>query len=97
VHPEVSFRAWNDGVAFVAGKKRSDGFALRRALVESHFGSDAFPRVRALWTKSRVADDDVLDAYAALWSAERIACGVAISLPDPPLRDAFGLPMRIVY
>jgi predicted RNase H-like nuclease len=97
VHPEVSFRAWNDGVAFALSKKRSDGFAARRALVERHFGDDAFTRVRAQWTKSRVADDDVLDAYAALWSAERIARGVAISLPDPPLRDAFGLPMRIVY
>ena len=97
MHPEVSFRAWNGGVAFAASKKRSDGFAARRALVERHFGADAFTRVRAQWTKSRVADDDVLDAYAALWSAERIARGVAISLPDPPLRDAFGFPMRIVY
>ena len=97
VHPEVSFRAWNDGVAITPGKKTRDGFAVRRALVERHFGGDAFTRVRAQWTKSRVADDDVLDAYAALWSAERIARGVAVSLPDPPLRDAFGLPMRIVY
>ena len=28
--------------------------------------------------------DDVLDAAAAAWSAHRIACGKARSLPDPP-------------
>lgn len=97
VHPEVSFRAWNAGVAFTASKKKRDGFSARLALVARHFGDDAFPRVRARWTKSRVADDDVLDAFAALWTAERIAAGVAVSLPVAPPCDAFGLPMRIVY
>lgn len=97
VHPEVSFRAWNAGVAFIASKKKREGFSARLALVAHHFGGDAFSRVRVQWTKSRVANDDILDAFAALWSAERIASGIAVSLPDPPPRDAFGLPMRIVY
>lgn len=97
VHPEVSFRAWNEGVAFAASKKRTEGFTPRLALVTRHFGADAFARVRSRWTKSRVADDDVLDAFAALWTAERIAGGASVSLPDRPPRDAFGIPMRIVY
>jgi predicted RNase H-like nuclease len=97
VHPELSFRAWNDGVAFAVSKKRRDGFAARLALVDRHLGDDAFPRIRSQWRKKDVADDDVLDAFAALWTAERLARGDAVSLPDPPPRDAFGLPMRIVY
>lgn len=39
--------------------------------------------------------DDVLDAYAVLWSAERFARGEAIVLGDGS-RDARGIPMRIV-
>jgi predicted RNase H-like nuclease len=42
VHPEVSLRAWNGGVALAASKKRSDGFTARRTLVERHFGEDAW-------------------------------------------------------
>ncbi|MFL5635521.1 MAG: DUF429 domain-containing protein, partial [Gemmatimonadaceae bacterium] len=43
------------------------------------------------------ADDDILDAFAALWTAERVARGAAITLPhaDPPM-DSVGLPMRML-
>lgn len=44
-----------------------------------------------------VADDDVLDAIAVLWTATRIARGEGRGLPDPPPRDPTGLPMEIVY
>jgi predicted RNase H-like nuclease len=39
--------------------------------------------------------DDLVDACAAAWTAARIAQGKAISFPDPPERDAFGLPIAI--
>jgi predicted RNase H-like nuclease len=42
------------------------------------------------------APDDVLDAFAALWSADRIARGEAINLPAIPPRDSVGLRMEIV-
>ena len=35
--------------------------------------------------------DDLYDALAALWSAERIARGEARSLPEPGEVDAMGL------
>jgi predicted RNase H-like nuclease len=41
-------------------------------------------------------EDDLLDAFAALWTAERIHDGVAQTLGDAHA-DRTGLPMRIVY
>lgn len=39
---------------------------------------------------------DILDAFAALWSADRIARGLALRFPEgEPARDASGLPMVI--
>jgi predicted RNase H-like nuclease len=44
-----------------------------------------------------VADDDILDALAALWTARRIQSGSATRLPSgPEERDAFGLPMQML-
>jgi predicted RNase H-like nuclease len=40
--------------------------------------------------------DDVLDAAAAAWSANRIAKGEAVSLPDPP-ESKDGLQVAIWY
>jgi len=39
--------------------------------------------------------DDLLDALACAAVARRIHSGVAQSFPDPPERDALGLPMAI--
>lgn len=97
VHPEVAFRALNGGVAVAASKKTKDGRRARRRLVASRFGAGAFDAVRAAFRRGDVADDDVLDALAVLWTAERIRYGVAVTLPAEPPRDAMGLPMEIVY
>ena len=39
--------------------------------------------------------DDLLDALACAAIARRIHAGLARPFPDPPPRDAFGLPMAI--
>jgi predicted RNase H-like nuclease len=95
VHPEVTFAEWNGG-AIVESKKRRAGFALRHELVTGHFGDGAYETVRVRYARKDVANDDILDAFAALWTAERILRGVARSLPAEPRLDAAGLPMRIV-
>ena len=41
--------------------------------------------------------DDLYDALAALWTAQRIDRGRSGTFPDDPPTDARGLPMRIVY
>jgi predicted RNase H-like nuclease len=97
VHPEVCFWAWRGGEPMPAAKKRAAGRAARRALVAQYFGDDAFENVRARHRRTDVADDDVLDALAALWTAERVVRGEASTLPERPPLDAHGLPMEIVY
>jgi len=95
IHPEVTFAEWA-GAPIVKPKRKHPGFAVRHALVAQHFGADAFQTVRDRYTRKDVANDDILDAFAALWTAERIAAGTSRTLPpDPPL-DSAGLPMRIV-
>jgi predicted RNase H-like nuclease len=89
VHPEVSFAMWSGGAPVEASKKTAEGQATRRKLVTEHFGEiPPVPR--------GAATDDLLDALAALWTAERIAAGRAQELGDAHL-DVTGLPMRIVY
>lgn len=97
VHPEVSFCAWNGMNSFSEPKKSAEGAAKRRALINSHFGPNAFNTVRARYRKGEVADDDILDAFAALWTAERIAAGTHGSIPRDNVTDRAGLPMRMVY
>jgi predicted RNase H-like nuclease len=95
VHPELCFAMWN-GAPLQHGKKSAAGRLERLALVSRHFGEAAFAAVRLRHARRGVSDDDVLDAFAALWSAERIVRGLALRLPESPPRDSFGLPMQIV-
>ncbi|MGA7615057.1 MAG: DUF429 domain-containing protein [Thermoanaerobaculia bacterium] len=97
VHPEVSFWAWNGGVAIEPPKRTRAGRDARRLLVDSHFGPDSFELVRHRYRASDVTDEDILDAFAALWTAERIATGTAGTLPDVVPLDTAGLRMEIVY
>jgi predicted RNase H-like nuclease len=89
VHPEVSFAAWNEGEALEASKHSKEGLASRRALAEAHFGT--LPPV-----PKYAQENDLLDAVAALWTAERILAGRSRELGDSRA-DLTGLPMRIVY
>ena len=80
-----------------AGKKSPEGRAQRLALAEGWLGAGLLAGARGHHPKARLADDDILDAMATLWTAKRIADGTARSLPEDPPLDATGLPMRIVY
>jgi len=96
VHPEVCFWAWNGEAPMRASKKTPAGVRQRRQLVEKWLGADALAQARTL-RGTGVADDDLLDAIAALWTATRIADGRARTLPAIPPVDATGLRMEIVY
>ena len=97
VHPELSFLAMNAGEPLPASKHRIDGIYRRRALVADAFGTAAIESAVAQLAGTRVKEDDMLDAFAALWSAHRRAAGKASCLPDDPPVDARGLPMRITF
>ncbi len=91
VHPEVSFRAMNGGRS-LHYRKKSGGGALERIELLRRHGID----LTKLGTAASAPLDDVLDAAAAAWSADRIAIGAARSLPDPP-QHADGLAVAIWY
>jgi predicted RNase H-like nuclease len=97
VHPEVCFWAWNGDKPMRFRKKSAEGRADRRALVDAYLGPLAFETVREKSLVKNVGTDDILDAFAALWTAERIFRGQARTLPDDVKRDGFGLRMEIVY
>ena len=79
VHPEVTFRAMNDGRALRQRKKSAGGAIERMELLQQH-GIELV----GLGAAASAPLDDVLDAAAAAWSAHRIATGAARTLPDPP-------------
>jgi predicted RNase H-like nuclease len=79
VHPEVSFRAMNDRRP-LRHRKKSAGGALERIELLRREGI----RLDQLGAGGAVPLDDVLDAAAAAWSAQRVARGTAETLPDPP-------------
>ncbi len=94
-HPEVCFYHLAGGRPMQHNKKTAAGRAERFILLEPHFGNglqDILARRRELAS----GVDDVLDAFACLWTAGRIAGGRALTLPPDPPRDAYGLRMEIV-
>ena len=97
VHPEISFRAINDGDSIVEAKRNPEGESIRRSLIESHFGSGAFDEIRKNHYLKDVANHDINDAFAVLWTAERIFNGKAVSIPAEMEFDSVGLRMGIWY
>jgi len=95
VHPELSFSTLA-GAPLPHPKKTPSGKQLRQALIAATFGAGAYEAVRAQFRRTAVANDDILDAFAALWSAERLLNGLAAVLPTTPEHDATGLSMEIV-
>jgi len=94
VHPELSLAELAGGVPMSRPKRDSQGRAERLGLLAEVFGSA--PAEALAWRRGRAcAPDDVLDAFAALWSARRLRSGQALGIPDPPETDARGLPMCI--
>lgn len=101
VHPELSFmhlRMEQGGPAhgLRESKAHAPGFALRHALLVQCFGS-AIDTALDARKPAQASRDDVLDAFAVLWTARRIATGRAFRLPDAIETDAAGLPMSIHY
>jgi predicted RNase H-like nuclease len=97
VHPELAFWRLNGGRALtepkkVKGKPYEPGLALRRTLL---LAAGLPPDAVNAMPPQGAAADDVLDALACAAIARRLHAGLARPFPDPPPRDAFGLPMAI--
>lgn len=95
VHPELCFFVLDGLKPMEERKKSAPGVEERKRLLQRHFHQldqslSAFPR-------SKVGTDDVLDAYAAAWTALRMFRGEAGRVPDDPPLDAKGLRMEVWY
>jgi predicted RNase H-like nuclease len=93
VHPEVSFWALRDGKPMKHKKSSKKGRRERLNLLLRYY-PDLQGLLGGLDSK-QAAPDDLLDAAAAAWTAERIADGSASSVLEE--FDARGLRMDIVY
>jgi predicted RNase H-like nuclease len=93
VHPELSFAVWTDSSA-LPSKKTEEGRIARHELVERYIPG-AFTHIRSSLPRTACRDDDILDALAAVWSAERLYAGTAVHFPSAPEYDSKGIRMQI--
>lgn len=86
-HPEVSFHVMSVGTgrlpAKLAHKRSWNGLFQRIGLLER----ENLAPPRELDETGAAPPDDVLDAIAAAWTADRIATGDAVSFPATPPTD----------
>jgi predicted RNase H-like nuclease len=97
VHPELAFWAMNGRRALTEPKKvkgtpYAPGMELRRELLRK---AGLPENLITAPVPSGAAADDLLDALAGLTVALDLATGGGQCFPDPPGRDAHGLPVAI--
>jgi predicted RNase H-like nuclease len=97
VHPEICFWALAGGHPMRHKKTKPEGRAERRQLLIKEFGDEALIITRRNHSRAEVKDDDLHDAFAALWSAQRIGRNEAKSVPATPPCDSAGLRMAIWF
>ncbi|MGV0874269.1 DUF429 domain-containing protein [Mycolicibacterium sp. XJ879] len=93
VHPELSFQRL--GLRFEDGAKKTWRGQRARLRVLAQAGVVVPEDLGA--EVGQVPADDVLDAAAVAWSADRIARGEAVCVPDPPQRNEHGQLIAIWY
>lgn len=95
VYPELCFFFLNGKRPMSESKKKAGGRAERVSLLRAWCGEmidEALGERPKLGCKA----DDIVDAFAALWTAERIQRAEAVSIPPIPPVDAHGLRMEMV-
>lgn len=95
VHPELCFRVWA-GKPMLYPKRTKKGESDRTRLIEAVWPGALARCAGALAKVGGWQDDDLIDAFAALWTARRIVAGTALSVPSIPEMDSSGLPMRML-
>jgi predicted RNase H-like nuclease len=95
VHPEVCFWAWNGSKAMAHRKKSPSGRTERESLVKPLYGA-AYTAAQSSLPRGQYGNDDLLDAFAALWTGERLVAGKELVIPVKPPVDSCGLRMEMV-
>jgi predicted RNase H-like nuclease len=92
IHPEVCFAFWNWGVPMPHRKSSPVGQAERERLIDAEWPAQREVILDRL--QGRYEIDDLNDAFAALWTAKRIASGTARVFGDQSI-DKYGLRMEM--
>jgi len=94
-HPELSFYMMDGLRPTEERRKTSPGRKARVDLLMRFFHQVGEGSTR--FTRKDVLPDDVLDAYAAAWTAMRVFKGEAGYIPENPMCDSRGVEMAIWY
>lgn len=94
VHPELSFYEMNGKRPLVEPKKTSDGRKRRIRLLAGVWRRNLRDVIEC--GSRGVGRDDIIDAMAVCWTADRVLRKKEIRLPGEPYRDSRGLRMEIV-
>lgn len=97
VHPELAFVAINNGAPMRHAKRTAEGFNERYARLAGHFETSVLDAALGAFPRSKVARDDVLDAFAVLLAAARISTGQGRRVPAESVLDSAGIEMSIWY
>ncbi|HEY6248357.1 MAG TPA: DUF429 domain-containing protein [Candidatus Angelobacter sp.] len=89
-HPEVSFTQMNGGEPVLESKHTMEGRQARIRLLTAYF-----PNILSVLQQHSRMAEDVIDAFAMLWTARRICKREGSKLPAESQKDSRGLLMEI--
>jgi predicted RNase H-like nuclease len=97
VHPRLSFLELRGGLREQRHDKGKPRFRDQLSFLCDIYPSEALYQALTAFRHAEASRHDVLDAFAMLWSAKRIATSRAERLPSMPVYDARGFDMAVWY
>lgn len=97
VHPHLSFLELQGGFTGKRHDGRRPRFRDQLSYLCDIYPSEALYQALTAFRHAEASRHDVLDAFAMLWSAKRIATSRAERLPSRPVYDARGFDMAVWY
>lgn len=97
VHPHLSFLELQGGTAGDRRNGRRPRFRDQLSYLCDIYPSEALYQALTAFRHAEASRHDILDAFAMLWSAKRIATSRAERLPSIPVYDARGFDMAVWY
>lgn len=97
VHPHLSFLELQGDAAEKKRDGRRPRFRDQLSYLCDIYPSEALYQALTAFRHAEASRHDILDAFAMLWSAKRIATSRAERLPSMPVYDARGFDMAVWY
>lgn len=98
-HPEMVFKRLNGGSTIYQKKQTSKGLKHRLKLLKDRDDhvADFYRNIKEEYRRNEVEEDDIVDAMALAYAAQKSENGTLLSLPEEPETDSAGLTMAIYY